>query len=287
MVSLDNLLTSIVTTGDAITSDGLLNGVKSNSEISYFKRDFLFRNGIWRGNATNSSFSIKRNQRNVALIGHSDFHTNEIHQLFLRQLGFKYIYGSNLNPIKDFSETIPLGLTNHTNESDAHRIFGNQEHFKIALTEIPVRDIEFRHQIYVNMSIENSKKARTEAFNKIRNLPNLVFEMPTMSQEGRINYLKNLRKCAFVLCPRGNGLDTVRTWETLYMGGIPVVKKHRGITALLNELPVVLVDSWSQASDPKFMYEQWTKIHKTIWNVDKLKLSYWLNQIGEKARSLK
>jgi hypothetical protein len=36
-------------------------------------------------------------------------------------------------------------------------------------------------------------------------------------------YQKLLRQYQFVFCPRGNGIDTHRFWETLYHGGIPVV----------------------------------------------------------------
>lgn len=36
-------------------------------------------------------------------------------------------------------------------------------------------------------------------------------------------YHKLLSKYQYVFCPRGNGIDTHRFWETLYHGGIPIV----------------------------------------------------------------
>ncbi|EKX43421.1 hypothetical protein GUITHDRAFT_110544 [Guillardia theta CCMP2712] len=36
-------------------------------------------------------------------------------------------------------------------------------------------------------------------------------------------YLRDLARHRFVLCPAGNGLDTHRTWESLLMGSVPIV----------------------------------------------------------------
>ena len=49
----------------------------------------------------------------------------------------------------------------------------------------------------------------------------------------------------FVAVPRGNGMDTHRFWETLYRGGIPIVKKSlwsKQIGAL--GFPIVEIESW-------------------------------------------
>lgn len=45
------------------------------------------------------------------------------------------------------------------------------------------------------------------------------------------DYLLKLATHKFVACPRGNGLDTHRVWETLYLGGVPV-----GNTAIADRL---------------------------------------------------
>lgn len=51
----------------------------------------------------------------------------------------------------------------------------------------------------------------------------------------------------YVAVPRGNGMDTHRFWETLYRGGIPVVKKSswsKQIAAL--GYPIIELESWDQ-----------------------------------------
>jgi hypothetical protein len=53
----------------------------------------------------------------------------------------------------------------------------------------------------------------------------------------------------FIAAPRGNGLDTHRFWETLYRGGIPIVKKSVWSTQIRElGIPLLEVNSW-QAND--------------------------------------
>jgi hypothetical protein len=41
------------------------------------------------------------------------------------------------------------------------------------------------------------------------------------------NYIKELSKYRFCLCLRGNGIDTHRFWESLYLGVIPVIINNK------------------------------------------------------------
>ncbi|MER2606698.1 MAG: hypothetical protein ABTQ29_12760 [Siculibacillus sp.] len=51
----------------------------------------------------------------------------------------------------------------------------------------------------------------------------------------------------FVLSTHGYGLDCHRTWEVLYLGGI-VVTKRSSLDPLYRDLPVVIVDDWSEVA---------------------------------------
>lgn len=54
----------------------------------------------------------------------------------------------------------------------------------------------------------------------------------------------------FVACPRGNGLDTHRFWETLYRGSIPVVLESKWAMNLISYgIPVVTISDWRQLYD--------------------------------------
>jgi hypothetical protein len=53
---------------------------------------------------------------------------------------------------------------------------------------------------------------------------------------------------------RGNGLDCHRTWEMLYLGMIPILRRQNSaFDRLFDGLPVVFVDNWHELNDKDFM----------------------------------
>ena len=49
----------------------------------------------------------------------------------------------------------------------------------------------------------------------------------------------------FIACPRGNGTDTHRFWETLYRGAVPVVKRSAWSQSISElGIPMVQLESW-------------------------------------------
>lgn len=60
-------------------------------------------------------------------------------------------------------------------------------------------------------------------------------------------YSRLSQQYEFIACPRGNGIDTHRFWESLYRGSIPVVK--RSLWGQMIEelgLPIVQLNSWQE-----------------------------------------
>lgn len=66
-----------------------------------------------------------------------------------------------------------------------------------------------------------------------------------MSQQ---DWYATVSEYSLVLCPRGNGLDTHRAWEALYLGRIPVVTSS-AMDAAFDGLPVLILGSWDELSD--------------------------------------
>ena len=96
------------------------------------------------------------------------------------------------------------------------------------------------------------------------------------------NYLSDFK---FVLSPRGEGIDCHRTWEALYVGTVPIVKSS-SIDDLYQDLPILVISDWDQINK-EFLNEEYLKIMIKIknneYNLEKLKLEYWLHKIeGEK-----
>lgn len=78
---------------------------------------------------------------------------------------------------------------------------------------------------------------------------------------------------AFVLSPYGNGFDCHRTWETLILGSIPIVKSPQ-FKELFDGLPVLMVEKWEDITLELLEKTQRDYASKE-WNLEKLSLSYW------------
>ena len=61
----------------------------------------------------------------------------------------------------------------------------------------------------------------------------------------RLDLWRAKTRYAFVVSPHGNGLDCHRTWESLALGNIVIVKRSP-LDPLYAGLPVVIVSQWSE-----------------------------------------
>ena len=88
----------------------------------------------------------------------------------------------------------------------------------------------------------------------------------------------------FVLCPRGNGRDTHRLWETLYMGGVPVVLKDHETEQLTKGLPVVHLRRWADIISREFRERLWHQMQQRSWDYSRLSQTYWAQAIRLSAQ---
>ena len=81
----------------------------------------------------------------------------------------------------------------------------------------------------------------------------------------------------FTISPEGIGLDCHRTWESLLLGSIPIVKRSP-ICSLFEQLPVLVIDDWREVTKP--LLESFVNdALKRPYNFSKLFLNYWQQKI--------
>jgi len=259
-----------------ISSDAYLQHANDCDKCDYHRSDAIFSRKRWRG-IDLPSLVIASNQhaKGNLILGHSDQMTRVPTILFLRSLGYRQIFGINVANFRDIAQPIPIGLTNYTNESEYHRLFGNND----LLMQANKTDFlaESNGLVYGCFSTSTNSKERLPLANLLRESKHIL-EEPSFSPEGRLSYLESLRRFAFTACPVGNGIDTHRLWEVLYMGGIPIIKRNAILESLLVDLPYVLVDDWRQITDDTFLRDSWDMISSAKnYNFAKLKLDYWID----------
>ena len=94
-------------------------------------------------------------------------------------------------------------------------------------------------------------------------------------------YRRILLNYMFVICPEGNGIDTHRMWEAIYLKTIPIIKKNMISNFIKNaKIPILILNKWSDLS--KFDEKQLQKFYfskKKLFNNRYLFQDYWKKQI--------
>ena len=102
---------------------------------------------------------------------------------------------------------------------------------------------------------------------------------------GYKRYLADLARHRFCVAPRGNGVDTHRLWECLYLGVVPIVERSRHTEHWQRlGLDVLVVDDWAQVS-PAFLEARVQPAGKTGANRDPLRLSYYAALLDDAVAS--
>jgi hypothetical protein len=254
---------------DIITTDKYLNFSKINN-IQYIKTDYfkLQSQFIWRTH----QHPVFINS-NILISGHSDY---EIDNYIFNKYGSKYNkwFAVNVNYENEKLIPLPLGITNNTDETDVHPIFGNTQ----LMLNVVKNNYKKENLLYMNFNL-NTCHERLYLYNMFKNVDWCFKRIVNNSLEGRKTFLEDICKSKFVLCPKGNGIDTHRLWESLYMRSIPIVKYH--IThSNLTDLPILFVNNWSEINN-EFLETKYDEMINKEWNMDKLKISYWLNLINK------
>jgi hypothetical protein len=158
---------------------------------------------------------------------------------------------------------IPIGIAN------AKWAHGNPRIFDEVLDALEQKKShKKRMQLYINFS-PGTNKVRPFLLQKFKNNPFAFITKPKQLKE----YLLEMAKFQFVLSPHGNGLDCHRTWEALLVGAVPVVKKST-LDPLYQELPVIIVDDWTQVNE-QYLKARLLEMQNRPFNYEKLFLEYW------------
>ena len=252
-----------ITKDDIITTDKYLNAFQH----LYYKTDCFFSESMmWRNRVV---YPPNRNKP-VIISGHSDISVEDyMVDVYNPTVWFTVNNQTTCSNVY----TLPLGLTNYTNESELHPIYGNND------TVIDVMNdasIVKKGLVFMNFNV-NTHPERNTVWNLFNNVPWVKTGEIQNTLDGRKTFLQEIKSHFFVLCPRGNGLDTHRLWETLYMGSIPIVKRELGYEEFY-DLPICFVNNWEEVNKD-FLEKEKHRILNTDYCLDKLKIDYWIDKI--------
>jgi hypothetical protein len=131
--------------------------------------------------------------------------------------------------------SIPIGIEN-TQWFD-HNIFHKIRKSKI----IKTKNIYF----YFNL---NTHPSRLTCYNKLKD------KLEWNTKRNKEDYFMELASHKYAICPRGNGLDTHRIWECLYLDVIPIIIEEDDLK--IDNLPIIILKDWELIDN---VYNMFTK----------------------------
>ena len=260
-----------------ICTDKYLYALNSSlcKDSRYFKHDYLFQDGFWRGSEVKSCHWYP--DLRVVGIGHSDAAVDDtVHATVSRFTHAKKVFAVNNTSALGYG--LPLGITNWTNETQNHVFYGNTD----IMAHVANQPVEKSNTpvVYLNVNITTNPAVRKPVVDMFRGQSWVRESSHVNTLDGRKRFLMDIRECNFAVCPEGNGVDTHRMWETLYMETIPIVKRspvHRD----WEDLPVYWVDSWDEVTSETLeqKYQELQPLFKTKEVQEKLTCEYWINKM--------
>jgi hypothetical protein len=220
--------------------------------------------------------------QNIILVSSSSDHPIDDNLVahFINQNKLVKWYGVNMVAKSDRCIALPLGITSYDTKqtgrfigfsndiTDSHKILADCKSI------LDIRAIKKKNQNLVYMNFDESTN------NERQNIKSMFATQSWVtvgkldkSHVGRLKFLEEVHHHSYVLCPRGNGIDTHRIWESLYLGTVPIVKMEKGLESFV-DLPILFVDNWEQVT-MEYLLEKEKFFYESVWNLEKLFFNYW------------
>ena len=281
-------LAEVHRSGDYLTHEKIWISFRKEPSIDYRHAAHIFASTRWRG--VDWRDIRERQPRGVVLvIGHDDtLITRKTISSILDCHSYRAIFASNLSEDARSMKNVfdlPLGIPNDEKHSKTHIVQADQTLIRAAWKSTQRLGRPAIPEVYGNFSVRTNPSAREPVLQVLSSMPRARQGKFVLSKRGRLRDLKLMAKAGLVVCPRGNGLDTHRFWETLLVGAIPIVlsNDHSASMARSLALPHIALEEWGELKDTKVIESEWEKIEGTRWDFSPLTSTYWMEKIRKSA----
>ena len=208
-------------------SSKMLN-VYNENDLTNYKNIFVFTDNLLYFYEHNHE-----NLNNKNIISHnSDHGINSEYIKYLDNINSQFSQNCVITHNKLFS--IPIGIEN--------RMWLNHDMFH----NIRKSNIKKDKNIYFYFSL-NTHPTRNKCYETLKD------KLTWNTQKSKEDYFIELSRHKYAICPRGNGLDTHRLWECLYLDVIPIMIKDDLVN--IDNLPIIVFDNWDEFDENKLNVE--------------------------------
>ncbi len=202
-------------------------------------------------------------QRFVLITHSSDDAIGERHRPFLDDVRLLHWFAQNVTIRHPKLTPLPIGQANRQWPHGDTRV----------LIEVASENRPKTRDLYLNLDTRTNPGHRKPIFDLFADKPFVTRGTPLPYRD----YLRELAEHRFCVSPHGNGIDTHRTWEALYLGVIPIVPAGPWMEGF-EDLPILPVSRWDRIT-PEFLAREEQRIRWEHCSQEKLTVSYWRERI--------
>jgi hypothetical protein len=239
-------------------------------DIFYCKTDYVSQFLKFAEKIPNDFVVVSHNSDHAITQDVSDYIDSNLPNL-------KAWFGQNIDCYNDRIHSIPIGLENTKNWTK----FSKEDLLYTASTisKIPTK------LAYANFSMWTNPFERKKCYEIVKNSNFITDKCKNdVIQDEYEKWLYDVVDHNYVLCPRGNGIDTHRLWETLYLGRIPITIRNANTRFYEDKLPILLVDDWDEITENLLTDKLILFSDKSNFNFDLMKINYWIKEIRSKLK---
>ena len=240
-----------------------------NRNIQISEDDVIFTNTYFVKDLFKYLYKVK-SLSNLKLITHQSDQVIGKKLFFKKPECIKDWYGININYYSKDLHPIPLGISNNWSPKNLKKNQYNK--FEDHSNKI--------NKAYVNFEVNTNYIHRKKILNRLKNSKFAKLENEKI---GLDEYISNLNKFKYSVCPYGNGPDTHRLWESLYAGSVPIVFDHITYKAVEN-LPVIKIKDLKNIN-LEFIEKKFDEIKFTQY--EKLSVNWWIDRINGNKLGIK
>jgi hypothetical protein len=231
-------------------------------KIFFTKTDYLLEDLV----------KISKLKHEVILItGNSDLVIDKEHLRVLPP-NVKMWFATNAIVSHERIITIPLGIENYEPAKRAghgvgyDRVKDKDKFISTYVERVPTKFV------YSNFNVFTNYKHRNDIRTISIETPHIDWEEPNLSID---SFFDKILDYEGVICAQGNGPDTHRVYETLYLNRIPITFNKPLYELLYHKFPIVYLDDQNELRNfeklSTLIKEQQTK----EWNKELLNIEYW------------
>jgi hypothetical protein len=146
----------------------------------------------------------------------------------------------NCKQIYSQNNTVPQVITLPIGQANSQWKHGNVN----LLLKSMNSKIEKTNNIFLNFTITTPLRI---------NCKNILLNkgIPWIENKNYEDYLNTLASYRYCICVEGNGLDTHRFWECLYLSVIPICVKNEWTERNKSEYPMIVLNDWNELCNEK------------------------------------